>query len=283
MFEVTFWGVRGSIPCPTPEFMEYGGNTSCVSLRAGDQHIVFDAGSGIRDFGRWFLEQQGKTLTLLLSHTHWDHINGFPFFTPAFNPEVKMHVFAGHLRTQGLSIEQVLRDQMAGPTFPVPLESMQATMRFEDFDAGESFSLPGQIEVQTTALNHPNQATGYRISYGGRAICYITDTEHVPGKLDQKILALIRNADLVIYDCSYTDKEFSKKIGWGHSTWEEGVRLCQEANVGKLCIFHHDPDHDDGFMRSLEHDAHLLWPNRTIVARDRLRLRINDLIEPMTT
>ncbi len=282
MFEVTFWGVRGSIPCPTPEFMEYGGNTSCVSLRAGDQHIVLDAGSGIRDFGRWFSLQPEKTLTLLLSHTHWDHINGFPFFTPAFNPNVMMRVLAGHLQTQGLTIEQVLRDQMASPTFPVPLESMQAAMTFEDFEAGDSFSLPGGVDVQTTSLNHPNQATGYRIAYGGRAICYITDTEHVPGQLDQNILQLIRNADLVIYDCSYTDREFSKKTGWGHSTWEQGVRLCQAANAGKLCIFHHDPDHDDEFMRLLERDAQLLWPNRTIVARDRLRLRIGDVIERLT-
>jgi len=275
MFEVTFWGVRGSIPCPTPEFMEYGGNTSCVSLRLGDHHIVFDAGSGIRDFGRWFSQQAQGALTLLLSHTHWDHINGFPFFTPAFNAKNHIDVMAGHLTSQGLSIEQVLRDQMASPTFPVPLESMSALMKFIDFRAGASFSLPGGIRVQTAPLNHPNLATGYRVEHGGQSICYVTDTEHKPGLLDQNILSLIRNADLVIYDSSYTDQEFPQKIGWGHSTWEEGVRLCQAANARRLCVFHHDPDHDDDFMRDLERRAHTTWPDRIVVARDRLRLRLS--------
>lgn len=276
MFEVTFWGVRGSIPCPNPEFMQYGGNTSCVSIRSGTQHIVLDAGSGIRDFGRWFAHQQTGDLTLLLSHTHWDHINGFPFFSPAFNAKNKISVMAGHLKKQGLSVEKVLSDQMASPTFPVPLESMSADMRFVDFEAGESFTLDGGVHVSTIPLNHPNLATGYRLEIDRRVICYVTDTEHVPGTLDKNIVDLIQDADLVIYDSSYTDEEFPGKVGWGHSTWQEGVRLCRSANAKKLCIFHHDPDHDDAFMHELESLAHKTWPGGIIVARDRLRLLFSD-------
>ena len=168
---------------------------------------------------------------------------------PAYSPDWTVHIRAGHLKDKG-GIEAVLSAQMDNPMFPIPLDAMQAKITYEDFHAGESFDLYPDVRIRTGLLNHPNDATGYRIEYDGRAAVYVTDTEHVPGKLDRNILELIEGADLVIYDSTYTEEEFPAKVGWGHSTWNEGMRLCREANVKRLAVFHHDPDHTDAFMKT---------------------------------
>ena len=243
---VKFWGVRGSIACATPDHMKYGGNTSCIEVEAGDYRFVMDAGTGIRSYGNSFLQSGLKCSHLLLTHTHWDHINGFPFFVPAYNPECAIHIMAGHLKGRSdEGIQDILSTQMHNPMFPVPLEAMQAKLRFEDFDAGDSFSLPSDITVKTAALNHPNGATGYRIEHDGASICYVTDTEHIPGELDQNVLGLIDGADLVIYDSTYTEEEFPAKVGWGHSCVSKVVELADRGNVKTLYLFHHDPDQND--------------------------------------
>ncbi|QNT69231.1 MBL fold metallo-hydrolase [Defluviicoccus vanus] len=275
MFTIRFWGVRGSIACPSPKHMKYGGNTSCVEVCAGDNRFILDAGTGIRPLGKEFLQEDVRTITLLLTHTHWDHINGFPFFRPAYDPNRRMHIFAGHLKDQG-GVEQVLSQQMHEPVFPVPLQAMRAIVECEDFTAGDSFSLNGQVRVRTAPLNHPNGATGYRIEYGGASACYVTDTEHVPGQPDQSILGLIEGADLVIYDSSYTDDEFPRRVGWGHSTWQEGVRLCRQANVKRLAIFHHEPDHEDDRMDAIAREAKREWAG-TFVASEGM---VVDLTRP---
>lgn len=267
---VKFWGVRGSIACPSPEHVVYGGNTSCLEIIAGDERIIMDAGTGIRNLGQDFIKDGIRKGTLLLTHSHWDHINGFPFFGPAFMSNSRFTIAAGHLYNAG-GIENVLASQMANPTFPVPLEALQATLTFEDFKAGESWALGGGVKIITAPLNHPNGATGYRVEYGGKSICYVTDTEHVIGKPDQTVLKLIEGADIVVYDCTYTDQEFKAKIGWGHSTWQEGVRLCKMAGVHQLAIFHHDPDHNDDFMRQIEIEARKEWSG-TVVAREQMIL-----------
>jgi phosphoribosyl 1,2-cyclic phosphodiesterase len=148
---------------------------------------------------------------------------------------------------------------MAQPTFPVPLEAMSGQLEFEDFAAGDSFSVAPGVVIKTAPLNHPSGATAYRIEYGGKAACYVTDTEHIVGKPDQNVLSIIQGADLVVYDSTYTDEEFPSKVGWGHSTWQEGVRLCQAADVKQLAIFHHDPDHEDAFMEKVELEAREMW------------------------
>ena len=148
---------------------------------------------------------------------------------------------------------------------------MHARMQFEDFSAGESFTLDGGLKVRTAPLNHPNGATGYRIEHEGASVCYVTDTEHIVGKPDENILGLIDGADLVIYDCTYTDDEFPKRINWGHSTWQEGIRLCKMAKVRQLAIFHHDPDHDDDFMSRLEGEAREEWRG-ALVSREQMIL-----------
>lgn len=258
VFSAKFWGVRGSIACPTPRHVGFGGNTSCLEIVAGDQRVIFDAGTGIRLLGRDIVNHDVRFAHLLLTHTHWDHINGFPFFQPAFQKGRHFKIMAGHLSDAG-GVKAVFAGQMAQPTFPVPLETMAADLEFEDFRAGDSFSLGGGIQIRTAELNHPSGATGYRVEYGGKACCYVTDTEHVEDAPDQNILGLIQGADLVVYDSTYTDEEFPARKGWGHSTWQEGVRLCRAAGVKQLAIFHHDPDHEDPEMEKIERDARAEW------------------------
>lgn len=267
---VKFWGVRGSIACPSPDHVVYGGNTSCLEIFAGDERIIMDAGTGIRNLGQDFIKDGVRKGTLLLTHSHWDHINGFPFFGPAFMNNSRFTIAAGHLYNAG-GIENVLASQMANPTFPVPLEALQATLTFEDFKAGETWGLGAGVKIITAPLNHPNGATGYRVEFGGKSICYVTDTEHVIGKPDQTVLKLIEGADIVVYDCTYTDQEFKAKVGWGHSTWQEGMRLCKMAGARQLAIFHHDPDHNDDFMRQVEIDSRKEWQGN-IVAREQMIL-----------
>jgi phosphoribosyl 1,2-cyclic phosphodiesterase len=243
-FFIRFWGVRGSIACPGPETHRYGGNTSCIEVRCGDRLIVLDGGTGLRRLGVSLPAADPIEIDHLFSHTHWDHIVGMPFFCPAYRAGCKIHIRAGHLAAQG-GIEAALRQAMTEPLFPVPLDVFHADIDFNDFSAGATLDLGDGIIVRTAPLNHPNGATGYRVDYDGKSACYVTDTEHVPGKPDQNILDLIKDADLVIYDSTYTDDEFPRYVGWGHSTWQEGVRLCQAAGVQRFAIFHHDPTRDD--------------------------------------
>ena len=270
-FYVRFWGVRGSIACCAPETSKYGGNTSSLEIRCGDRLLMFDAGSGIRYLGASLKNSPPLDGDLFFTHTHFDHICGLPFFGPFFQDDHHFRIWAGHLLPNS-SIHQILKDMMAAPLFPVPPEIFNANLDFKDFSSGDRLDLGDGIVMRTATLNHPDGATGYRVEYQGNSICYITDTEHVDTGPDQNILDLIRDADIVIYDSTYTDDEFPQFVGYGHSTWQEGVRLCRQANVKTFVVFHHDPDHNDTFMDrvAVEVDAEL--PG-AVVAREGMILR----------
>jgi phosphoribosyl 1,2-cyclic phosphodiesterase len=259
-FTIRFWGVRGSIACSGPETMRYGGNTSSLEVRCGGRLILFDAGSGIRYLGNALTAEAPIDADLYLTHTHFDHVCGLPFFRPFFQPQNTFRVWAGHLGGR-VSLHRVVCEFMMSPLFPVPPEVFRANLSYREFQAGQTLTPAPGVTLRTTALNHPDGATGYRIEYGGRAACYLTDTEHVPDAPDRNILALIEGADLVIYDCMYTDEEYAKgHAGWGHSTWQEGVRLCQAAGAKRLVVFHHDPDHSDDMLDGVAREVERAMP-----------------------
>lgn len=264
---VTFWGVRGSIACPGPATAGYGGNTACLEIRAGNKLLIFDAGTGLKPFGG-ALAKQGGALDVdwFFTHTHFDHIQGIPFFSPLYDRRNRFRLRAGHLMPE-MNLKQVLSEMMSAPLFPIPIGIFAAQIEFADFRAGETHDLGGGVVVKTAPLNHPNRATGYRVEVGKKAICYVTDTEHVPGRLDTNVLKLIEGADIVVYDCTYTDQEYPAHVGWGHSTWQEGVRLVEKAGAKRLAIYHHDPDHDDTFMDNVAAEAEKMRPG-TFVARE---------------
>ena len=270
---VRFWGVRGSIACPGPDTARYGGNTSCVEVRCGERLLIFDAGTGLRPLGH-ALVSRGRPidLDLFFSHTHFDHVVGLPFFAPCYDARSRMRFWAGHLKRGG-GIETVLGKSMAAPLFPIPLNIFAAQIDFIDFAAGSSPIVPHPgLVLHTAPLNHPNGATGYRVEYRGKSVAYVTDTEHFAGRRDPNVMALIQNVDLMIYDSTYTDNEYLAHRSWGHSTWQEGVRLANAAQAGRLVIFHHDPDHNDEFMDKVGAEAEALRPG-TVVAREGLVLK----------
>ena len=270
-FTVRFWGVRGSIACAGPETARYGGNTSSLEVRCGDRLLLFDAGSGIRYLGNRLCKESPIDTDLYFTHTHFDHVCGIPFFRPFFQQQNTFRLWAGHLGSRA-SLQQVLWQFMMAPLFPVPPEIFRATMSYHDFTAGEMLSPAPGISVRTTPLNHPDGATGYRVDHAGRSLCYLTDTEHVAGAPDRNILGLIAGADLVIYDCMYTDEEWANgHVGWGHSTWQEAVRLCKAAGSKRLVVFHHDPDHDDDMLDAIAAQVDAALPG-SILAREGLVL-----------
>lgn len=270
---VKFWGVRGSIACPSPDHMVYGGNTSCIAVTTESGLVIFDAGTGIRSLGRDVMARGFGGAHLFFTHTHWDHINGFPFFAPAFNPAFRLEIHGPKQEGSPRGIQHVLTGQMETPNFPVPLAAMRGIVSYEDFEVGGVFSPLDGVTVRTRPLRHPNGACGYRLEAGGAAMAYITDTEHTPGTLDDNVLALMRGADLAIYDCTYTDAEFPSKVGWGHSTWQEGIRLARAVGVRRLAIFHHDPEHTDDVMAAIEVEAKGVWDG-TLVAREGMEISL---------
>ena len=214
------------------------------------------------------LQKRGiSTATLLLSHTHLDHISGFPFFPPFCDPNFSLTVLAAHLENHALDLSTVLSYQMVRPLFPIGLKDMKAKVSFQEYPSKDQFFIHESIKIQTAPLNHPGQATGYRIEHNHHSFAYITDTEHIPGQDDQNVLSLIDKADLMIYDSTYTPAEYDTHQGWGHSTWQEAIRLAQLARVKRLFLFHHEPDHDDQTMKTIEQQAQAVW-NQTTVARE---------------
>lgn len=268
---VRFWGVRGSIACPGPGTVRYGGNTPCVEVRCGDDLIIFDGGTGLRVLGLELMKQKRPVdARIFYSHTHFDHICGLPFFKPCYVPGNRIHLQAGHLLPTH-TLESVLCGMMIAPLFPIPVEIMKPQLSYSDFRCGETLEpYPGVI-LKTRPLNHPNGGTGYRLEYGGKVVAYITDTEHCIGTSDEEVLALIDQADVMIYDATYTDDEYPSHENWGHSTWEEGLRLAKTANVKTYVIFHHEPDHDDAFMDRVAAEAERRFPG-AIVAQEGLVL-----------
>jgi phosphoribosyl 1,2-cyclic phosphodiesterase len=265
--------VRGSIPCPGPETVRYGGNTACVEIRCGKRLLIFDGGSGLRLLGNELMRNgQELDLDLFYSHTHLDHIVGLPFFAPCYEAKSRIRFWAGHLKPP-YDIAAVLNKMMSAPLFPVPMDIFAAKLDFRDFAVGEALRPHPGITLRTGPLNHPNGATGYRVEYGGKAAAYITDTEHRAGGLDKNVLQLVDRADVMIYDATYTDEEYPTRRGWGHSTWQEAVRLAEAAQVKTLAIFHHDPDHDDAFMDRVASEAAAMRPG-TIVAKEGLVLSL---------
>ena len=246
-----FWGTRGSIPCPGPDTVRYGGNTSCFEINYGDERIIIDAGTGIRLLGKKILLEEENLLkaNLFFTHTHMDHIQGLPFFAPLYNPNSDVQLFAGHLDGDNYDLQGIIGTMlMKDPVFPVPSSLIEKACTFNDYNVGHVFNLGKDMTIRTGKLNHPNGACGYRIECGGKVIAICTDTEHFEDRLDDDVLELANNADVMVYDSAYTDEEYPKFKGWGHSTWQEAIKVANAANVSQTFLFHHDPSHTDQKM-----------------------------------
>lgn len=294
---LVFWGVRGSIPCCSRGIMKMGGNTACLEIRTRNNDlIILDAGSGIRSLGvemlrtrkveksqleekvdfmvekhiEYLSDSKSESLRALdgsqpfsgkahifLSHNHWDHILGFPFFIPAYIQGFEFNIYS--LLKADHRLKEIFEGLMGRTYFPVMLSYMGADLRFHEII--EETIVVGDTEVKSRLLNHPQGCLGYRITSGEMVVTYATDTEHYEGRMDENLLELADGADILIYDSQYTPEEYPSKKNFGHSTWEEGVKIARAAGVKKLLMFHHDPEHDDEFIAGMERTARANFPN----------------------
>ena len=266
--KVTFWGVRGSIPAPGPDTVEFGGNTSCLEVRAGDALLIFEGGTGLRLLGKKLVREMPIAAHIFFSHVHWDHIQGFPFFDPAFVPGNKIDLYGGNNVSR--TLEETLAGQMDHPSVPVHLTEMGAAMTFHDLYEGQSVQIDsgdGEVATVTTARgNHPNGVWAFRIDHKESSVVFATDTEHY-AIVDPKLLRLSKGADVLIYDAQYTPEEYAgtagrggPKVGWGHSTFAAAADLANAAGVKELLLFHHDPMQTDAQVREKERRAQELFP-----------------------
>jgi phosphoribosyl 1,2-cyclic phosphodiesterase len=247
MVSVRCWGTRGSIPTPGPDTVHYGGNTTCVEVLSGDTRLIFDAGSGIRSLGLELVKKGPSRANIFLTHFHWDHIQGFPFFNPLYDPEDSIRVVGP--KQQDIDVQNLFAGQMGPIYFPVPYSVVAAEMEFEHLNEG-SYEV-GDVSLEVIRVRHPSFVTGYRITVGNRVICFIPDNEldgdtleAEPG-FDSRIVDFVRDADLLIHDAMYTTEEYAHRKGWGHSTFDQAIRLAQEGGVKRLLFSHHDPTRTD--------------------------------------
>lgn len=254
--EITFWGTRGSLPVINGKVLRYGGNTSCVQVQVEETLLIFDAGTGIYHLGQQLLKKGGSiTGHIFLSHYHWDHINGLPFFAPLFGSENTFTIY-GEAKS-GISLEEIMARQMSYPYFPVAWKDVKASVFLKEIQNGEVLELEKGIKVRAVSGNHPDGSLSYRIDYKGASCCYLLDNEHYPA-FSKELKDMIRNADVLIYDAAFTDEEYEglkdgkPRRGWGHSTWQEGVKLAQEVKAGMLVLSHHAIERTDEELDVLE-------------------------------
>ncbi len=274
MMKIKFWGVRGSIPCPGPRTMKYGGNGACIQLivEGRQETIVIDAGSGVRELGNSLLQNElpkgPLNIRLYLSHTHWDHIMGFPYFVPIYIPGTKLKVF-GPVSFEDDPLKDVVGGQMKYRYFPINVGELAADIEYDRLREEPGIDLGDGLLMTTKILNHPITALGYRFEYKGKVFCtcydhepyrnlFITDPEHpeydeamayegeeVANEQNLAIEDFFRDADLLIHDSQYTEEEYQTKVNWGHSSFEHAIASANRAGVKKLILFHHDPDRTD--------------------------------------
>lgn len=261
-YSLRFWGTRGSIPTPGPQTARYGGNTPCVSILGEGRLLILDAGSGLRPLGHELMSPHAPPLSadILLSHTHWDHIQGLPFFKPLSARGNAFCVYGA--RQEGVPLQEILRRQMDPMVFPVPLEALAATIRVSDIEEGE-LALDG-FRVRAFRMRHPGTTFGYRLAPvgGGREIAYLTDNElgtggtyPVAADWRARLVEFLAGTDTLIHDAMYADRFIRARAGWGHSTPRQAVDLAVEARCARLILFHHEPEHDDDAIDRLLADT----------------------------
>jgi phosphoribosyl 1,2-cyclic phosphodiesterase len=270
--ELTFWGVRGSIPVFGERYSEIGGCTSCVSVLINQKHmVIFDAGSGLYDVGQWLISSSLHSINLALTHLHLDHVMGLPFFAPLWDQHYTIHFYSERQDLKKFLEHLLFRN----PLFPVELKNVGARLMFHHFSSEQSLSIGRKtgIVIKSHPLNHPGGSIGYRLEANAKSICYITDVEHSPQYLDASLIQFIKGTNLFIYDSAYTEEEYERKRGWGHSTHIRAAELAQAGHVKQLALYHHDPAHDDRTVFRVEAEAQKIFP-RSFAAKQGMVVKL---------
>jgi phosphoribosyl 1,2-cyclic phosphodiesterase len=281
MLSMRFWGVRGTVPCPGPDTVAFGGNTACIEIRAGDRLLIVDMGTGLRSLGDWLLANEIKKgrpvdADIFISHTHTDHIMGLPVFTPIFIPTTKLHIW-GPVSSEEETLESILGTQLSYRYWPIRLSELSAKIEYTQLRE-TTIDLGGGLSVSSKYMNHPILCLGYRFEYKGKTIVTAYDNEPfrnlfptdpadpsydedaaregelVAKEENEKLLRFFLDADILIHDAQYTEKEYSGHLGWGHSSYERAVNWAHKSHVKNLVLFHHDPNRTDEQLTGLEND-----------------------------
>lgn len=273
--KVKFYGTRGSLPVCEREFQEFGGNTTCILLTGPKKNVaILDAGSGIRNLGKDLIakgHEQYENIYIGFTHFHWDHIQGFPFFAPAYDSRRHFTISAIGKGRSAKNLRGIFANQMLPEYFPVALDKMGATFSFHQSET-DNFIENG-VKVTVAEHNHPGGAYGYRIEdTDGKVLVFCTDVEHGES-IDPRVVQLAQGADLLIHEAQYTPEELKEKKGWGHSSWEQAIEVAERAGVKQLAITHHDPDHDDAFLRQVEQACRKRFSN-VFLAREKMEIEV---------
>ncbi|NEP14264.1 MAG: MBL fold metallo-hydrolase [Symploca sp. SIO2C1] len=265
-FFIQFWGVRGKISSPGKNTIRYGGNTSCVEMRVGKKRLIFDGGTGLRVLGNKLLSQMPVEAHLFFTNCHWDNIQGFPFFTPAFIPGNCFHIY-GAAASNGSSMEQRLARQMQPPTFPVPIQVMQSELQFYSLTSGEKVSLD-DVTVEMVSLNSLQSSMGYRVTWHGYSVVYATARSLNHNRLDDNLLRLAYKADLLILDAPYrisADKTLNSDVlHWQDEIWQTSIATAKAADVKQVVISRYNPDYDDDFLDQMEERIQSTFPSHSL-------------------
>ena len=272
--QIQFWGVRGSIAVSGEGFVKFGGNTTCIVIKHKDTCLIVDGGTGLKAFGD---SLKGKPLdaTVLFTHVHWDHIQGLPFFSPAFHPHSTIHVHG--ISRDGWKFSDILASQMTPPTFPISFDVLTGIKSVSDIYCQHTYTF-GDLQVESLEQNHPDGVVVYRISADGKSIIFATDVEHGGEQINQELINFCQGADLLIHDAQYTKEEYygehgPSRRGWGHCMWNEAVQVAQRAQVKQLVLFHHDPSRQDEDILKIEAQAQALFPS-TQAAYEGLKIEV---------
>lgn len=249
--KITFWGTRGSIPVPDSRMITYGGNTACLEIVTGDSVLIIDAGTGIRKLGEDLLRRNIRRFSLFLTHSHWDHIQGFPFFPPIYSARTHISIFG--CTNSYKPLRDILKNQMSYEYFPISFSELTSKISF--METCNSGYRVGDHHVTTIRANHPAFTLGVKVTAGNRSFVFITDNElkqSSPATPWKDFVAFCKNADYLVHDAQFTEREYRSRRGWGHSTFEQALALAHEAGVRHLGFFHHDPNREDTALAALE-------------------------------
>jgi phosphoribosyl 1,2-cyclic phosphodiesterase len=263
-----FWGVRGSIPTPVLDRLRYGGNTTCLEIAAPGESeaVILDCGSGIRALGEELMRRRVSRIHILLTHFHWDHLQGLPSFAPLFQPGVEITFYANRPADQ---VRALLEAQMADPFFPVPFAEVGSRTEFRHVECCQPFEA-GAINIEAFALNHPQGAVGFRTELEGQVLVHASDHESGNAEIDAGLIRAANQADVLVMDAQYTPEEYASKVGWGHSSYAHAAEVAASAEVRRLLLFHHDPEHNDVFLDGMLAEAKKLFKGTEMAAEWKL-------------
>lgn len=270
-FSIRFWGARGSIAVPGPETVGYGGETTCYEVRVGAKIFLIDMGTGLRKAGIALQEEGVRELDLFVSHFHLDHLIGLPFFSLIHDESVRINCHAAKLDTNE-GLKQVIGDIFSPPEFPIAIGELKP-LHFDEFELGESFDFPDSFRLETIALSHPGGCCGFKFVAKGKSICIVSDHEHGNSKVDATVEDFVHGSDIMVYDGMFSDSEYENHVGWGHSTWQEGIRLAGKAGVKQPVITHHGPWRTDEVLDDFAKAAKEMHEG-SLFAREGLKLEL---------